>query len=87
MDTVKKQTQRQLTDIEKLYFVREFFNTRMTQAAFAHLHSIDRKTFGRWVKKYGNVVQKEISNRFFTLKLSNIYYPIIYTLMPYTKAL
>lgn len=63
MDTVKKQTQRKLTDIEKLYFVREFFNTRMTQAAFAHLHNIDRKTFGRWLKKYGNVVQKEISNQ------------------------
>lgn len=63
MDTIKKQTQRKLTDIEKLYFVREFFNTRMTQAAFAHLHNIDRKTFGRWLKKYGNVVQKEISNQ------------------------
>lgn len=50
MDTIKKQTQRKLTDIEKLYFVREFFNTRMTQAAFAHLHNIDRKTFGRWCK-------------------------------------
>ena len=35
----------------------------MTQAAFAHLHNIDRKTFGRWLKKYGNVVQKEISNQ------------------------
>ena len=63
IDTIKKQTQRKLTDIEKLYFVREFFNTRMTQAAFAHLHNIDRKTFGRWLKKYGNVVQKEISNQ------------------------
>ena len=63
MDTIKKQTQRKLTDIEKLYFVREFFNTRMTQAAFAHLHNIDRKTFGRWLKKYGNVVQKDISNQ------------------------
>lgn len=61
METVKKQTKRTFPEAEKLRFVREFFNTRMSKAGFAQMNNIDRKALGRWIDKYGDIVQKELT--------------------------
>ena len=61
METVKKQTKRTFPEAEKLRFVREFLNTRMSKAGFAQLNNIDRKALGRWIDKYGDIVQKELT--------------------------
>ena len=61
MDTIKKQTKRTFPEAEKLRFVREFLSTRMSKAGFAQMHNIDRKALGRWIDKYGDIVQKELT--------------------------
>ena len=61
MDTIKKQTKRTFPEAEKLRFVREFLSTRMSKAAFAQMNNIDRKALGRWIDKYGDIVQKELT--------------------------
>ena len=61
METVKKQTKRTFPEVEKMRFVREFFNTRMSKAGFAQMNNIDRKALGRWIDKYGDIVQKELN--------------------------
>ena len=61
METVKKQTKRTFPEAEKLRFVREFLNTRMSKASFAQMNNIDRKALGRWIDKYGDIVQKELT--------------------------
>lgn len=61
METVKKQTKRTFREVEKMRFVREFFNTRMSKASFAQMNNIDRKALGRWIDKYGDIVQKELT--------------------------
>lgn len=61
MDTIKKQTKRTFPEAEKLRFVKEFLSTRMSKAGFAQMNNIDRKALGRWIDKYGDIVQKELT--------------------------
>ena len=62
MDTAKRQTKRTFPESEKVRFVKEFLSARMNKTSFAQMYNIDRKALGRWIDKYGAIVQKELTS-------------------------